>query len=81
MKMRASPLAADDKRVAVVIAIRPKFAPLIVSRAQIEQPLFATAAHALRRFAGFFVRCWLTLLYMHRLNYSRRLAWIKAKTD
>jgi hypothetical protein len=29
--------------------------------------------------AHFLMRCWLTLTYMHRFNYSRRLAWLKAR--
>jgi len=31
------------------------------------------------RFTRLFVRCWLTLCYMRRLNYTRRLAWVKAE--
>jgi len=33
---------------------------------------------SLTRMTRFFQRCWIAACYMHRLNYSRRLAWAKA---
>ena len=30
------------------------------------------------RMTRYFQRCWIAACYMHRLNYSRRLAWAKA---
>jgi hypothetical protein len=32
----------------------------------------------LTRMIRFFQRCWLAACYMRRLNYSGRLAWLKA---
>lgn len=32
----------------------------------------------MRRLTAFLARCIIALRYMHRLNYSRRLAWAKA---